>query len=387
MPAVNERIALRYAWAGWALLFLATSVVIVLNSNRSTIPIYRYAALAWVHGQRLYELSGIGGFTYFPQGAILLVPVAVLPPALGEVVWRLVSVGVFALGLWQLSVLLARRTGKHFFPLMTLAAVPLAWDCARNGQATLLMAALMLLGVADVARSRRWLAVLWLCLAVSIKPLAIVLILLIIAVDRAMSWRLVAGLVATALVPFLTQHPAYVMEQYRACIENMTTAAHVGVVAHGWTTPFTALRTWGLDLPEKVQTLIRLTAALGTLGLCFFVRKRYDAAASAVFVYSLAALYLILFSPRTENNTYAMLGPVLGYFMANAVLVKQRTAEAGLLGAMALVMVSSRIFERLLAPGREQIWLSPLLASVLAVYAITQMVSEANQGSLKRQPL
>ena len=106
------------------------------------------------------------------------------------------------------------------------------------------------------------------------------------------------------------------MEQYRACIQNMTTAAHVGVVAHGWTTPFTALRVWGLDVPEKVQTVIRLAAALGTLGLCFFVRRRYDAARSAVFVYSLAALYLILFSPRTENNTYAMLGPVIGYFVA-----------------------------------------------------------------------
>jgi hypothetical protein len=376
--AVGIRKKDEYAWAGWALLFLAASVAILLNGLRSTMPIYRYAALAWVQGQRIYELSGIGGFTYFPQAAILLVPFAVLPAAVGEVAWRLVSIAVFAFAFRELSGLLRERAGKDFFPLMTLIAIPMVWDCARNGQATLLMAALMLLAVADIARNRWWLATLWLCLAVSIKPLAIVLILLVMAIDRVMSWRLAAGLLVTALVPFLTQHPGYVVEQYRACFQNMTTAAHVGVVAHGWTTPFAALRVWGLDVPEKAQTLTRLAAALGTLGLCFFVRKRYDAARSAVLVYSLAALYLILFSPRTENNTYAMLGPVAGYFVANAVLLKKRIAEGALLGVMALVMVSSRIFEQLLAPGRDRIWLSPLLGSVLAVYVIARIVSEAH---------
>jgi hypothetical protein len=158
----------------------------------------------------------------------------------------------------------------------------------------------------------------------------------------------------------------------------MTTAAHVGVVAHGWTTPFTALRVWGLAVPETVQTAIRLAAALGTLGLCFFVRRRYkDPGRSAVFVYSLAALYLILFSPRTENNTYAMLGPVAGYFIADAVHLKNRNRLGAALAVLAVVMVSSRNFERVLAPAREQIWLAPLLASILAVYAIAQIVSRS----------
>ncbi len=379
MVSINDRRAVQFAWAGWALLFIAASVAIILNGLRSTVPIYRWAALEWIHGDQLYELTGIGGFTYFPQAAILLVPFAVLPAVAGEVAWRLVSVGAFALGLWELSLVLRERAGRHFFPLVTLAAVPLVWDCARNGQATLLMAAFMLLAMADLARERRWRSTLWLCLAVSIKPLAVVLVLLVMAVDRQMLWRLVVGMIATALAPFLTQHPGYVVEQYRTCVKNMTLSAHVGVVAQGWTTPFTGLRAWGVEIPEKTQTLIRLAAALGTLGLAFLARRRYDAARAGVFLYSLAALYLILFSPRTENNTYAMLGPVVGYFIAEAFFGKKRTAEAALLAGLVVAMVGSRIFERLLAPGREQIWLSPLMAVVLAGYMLYQLLTREPQ--------
>ena len=118
------------------------------------MPIYRYAALAWIHGQRIYELSGIGGFTYFPQAAILLVPFALLPPALGEIAWRLVSIAVFAFGIWAaVRAAWPERDGKALLPAHDACRGPVVWDCARNGQATLLMAALMLLAVADIARS------------------------------------------------------------------------------------------------------------------------------------------------------------------------------------------------------------------------------------------
>ena len=69
-----------------------------------------------------------------------------------------------------------------------IVAIPLAWDCARNGQATLIMTGFMLLAVVDAAHSRWWRATLWLALSVAIKPLAIVLVLLIAATDRPMTW-------------------------------------------------------------------------------------------------------------------------------------------------------------------------------------------------------
>jgi hypothetical protein len=272
---------------------------------------------------------------------------------------------------------------------MTLVAIPLAWDCARNGQATLIMTGFMLLAVVDAARSHWWRATLWLALGVAIKPLAIVLVLLMAAIDRPMTWRVLLGMIVLALSPFATQHPAYVLQQYSACLQNMTTAAHVGVAAHGWTSPFTALRAVaGVDVPERIQTVMRLVGAAVTLGLCFFTKRRHDAARSAVFLFSLAVLYLMLFSPRTENNTYAMLGPATGVFLARAFLVEKRTGVGILLTGMVLALVGSRLIERLLAPRAEAIWLSPLMAVCFAVYLFvrffadpTKQADEVNRGA------
>jgi hypothetical protein len=373
--AGRDRRAESYAWLGWAAMFMASAAIIVHDSSRSVVPAYRIAAGWWIKGMRLYELSGIGGFTYLPQAAILFTPLALLPAAAAEVLWRLVSISLFALALRGFSRLLPQAQGSDFFPLMTLVSIPLVWDCARNGQATLIMTAFMLLAVTDIARCRWWRATLWLALGVAVKPLAIVLVLLVLVVDRPMTWRVTVGMVALALSPFLAQHAAYVVEQYRACFENMKISAHIGTVARGWTTPFTALRVAGADVPETVQNAIRLAAAPATLVLCYIGRRRFEPGRSAVFVYSLAALYLILFSPRTENNTYAMLAPSLGVFLA-AGFLPEKSAGGWLLAGATLALVASRSIERLVAPRAEQIWLSPLLAACFAFYLVVRLFAD-----------
>jgi len=84
----------------------------------------------------------------------------------------------------------------------------------------------------------------------------------------------------------------------------------------------------------------------------------------------------MLFSPRTENNTYAMLGPAIGVFLARAFLVEKRTGEGILLAAMVLALASSRVIERLLAPRAEAIWLPPLMAICFAVYLLVRFFTE-----------
>ncbi len=382
--------AARAAWGAWLALFVVAAAIIVHDSTRSVVPAYREGAVYWMASTTIFADPGVGGFVYLPQAAILFIPFALLPVAACEVVWRFVTISVFAFGIFRFAHLGRRSPAQDLFPLMTLVSLPMAWDCARNGQATLAMTGLMLLAVADISRESWWRAVLWLSLAVAVKPLAIVLALLVMAVHRPLSWRLPAGLAAMALFPFVTQHPSYVLGQYAAFWSSLTKAVHVGVVAHGWTTPFTALRVAGIAVPERAQTVMRATAAAATLAIFWLGRRRFDDARLAGFAYCLAAVYLILFSPRTENNTYAMLGPAIGLLLARAVLVEKRTAEGVLLGLTVAVLVGSRKIEHLLTPQVADSWLSPLIAVIVAVYLVTRFFADAegrNDGECGRQTL
>lgn len=373
MMSFSNKGPVRYAWIGWVVLFLVTAAVITAGSERSVVINYRLAALDWLAGRGLYNFNGVGGFVYLPQAAMLFIPFAMLPPVAGEVLWRLFTIAIFAVSLSRFAILAGERTGKTLFPLMSLAAIPLVWDCARNGQSTLIMTAMMLLAVIDVARCRWWRATLWLVLGVAFKPLAIVLVLLIMAIDRPMTWRVGLALAATALAPFALQHPGYVLDQYSSFLQNSRIAAHVAVVAHGWSSPFNALQLMGIHVPERVQTGVRLAAAFATLALCGLTRRRHDAARSAVFVFSLATAYIILFSPRTEENTYMMLGPSLALFLAQAFLIEKRTGEGALLTGIALAIVGSRLTEHLLTPHAGTGWLSPLMATCFLVYLLVRL--------------
>ena len=377
MPS-DEKKAVRIAMAGWVVLFLAVSAIVVLDGKRSVVPSYRAGALGWISGQPLYDGTGVGGFVYLPQAAVLYVPFALFPPVVGEVLWRLAMIAVFAAGLYRFGRLAGERSAGEFFPVLTAVSIPLVWDCARNGQATLVITGLMLLAVADIEQGRLWRATVWLSLGIAIKPLVVVLALLVMATDRRMSWRLLAGMGVTALVPFLTQSPDYVARQYAAFAQNLTTAAHVGVSVRGWTSPFTALRALGIvDVPENIQTAIRAGGAVATLLLCFFVKKRLEAFRAALYLFTLAVLYLMLFSPRTENNTYAMLGPAIAAFLAPAFLDENRRWQAVLLASLALLLAGSRVVERLVAPHTEQVWLSPAIAAAFAAYTLVRLFLDA----------
>ncbi|HET7318480.1 MAG TPA: glycosyltransferase family 87 protein [Nitrospirota bacterium] len=377
MPVEGKK-AVRTAMAGWIVLFLAVSAIVVLDGKRSVVPSYRAGALSWIGGQPLYDGTGVGDFVYLPQAAVLYVPFALFPPVAGEVLWRLGMIAVFAAGLYRFGRLAGERSEGEFFPLLTVVAIPLVWDCARNGQATLAITGLMLLAVVDREQGRLWRATAWLSLGIAIKPLVLVLALLVMATDRRMSWRLLAGMGVTALVPFLTQSPGYVVQQYAACVENMTTAAHVGVSVRGWTSPFTALRALGIaDVPENIQTTIRVGGAAATLLLCFSLKRRLEPSRAALYLFTLSVLYLMLFSPRTENNTYSMLSPALAAFLASAYFDENRRGEALLIASLSLLLAGSRIVERLVAPHAEQVWLSPAIAVAFAAYTLVRLFLDA----------
>ncbi|HEV3304579.1 MAG TPA: glycosyltransferase family 87 protein [Planctomycetaceae bacterium] len=362
----------RAAWMAWAALFATISILILAGSDHSVVSTYRDATIQWFAGRNIYTDTG-HGFLYLPAAAILFAPFAWLPPAACEIAWRLMVIGGFAIGVRRLGKLAEGGQSDSTFALLTLAALPPALACARNGQSTLIMAGLMMSACVDLAEGRRGRAVLCATLAVALKPLAVVLLLLAPFIDRRLAWRAALGFVAILCLPFVTQQPAFVIDQYVKCAQMFRASSHCGMIEL-WAQPFSVLGLLGINVSESTQTAIRLIAAGGAIGLCLAARSRTRSTRAVEYLLAISVLYILLFNPRTENNTYAMLGPVIGLSLVAALVLKPPSRAAVLfLSTLVTLMAVGDALVRLFVPEGEHIWMTPCLAVLFSVYLIHRL--------------
>jgi hypothetical protein len=87
----------------------------------------------------------------------------------------------------------------------------------------------------------------------------------------------------------------------------------------------------------------------------------------------------MLFNPRTENNTYAMIAPVIGSVCAESLLIQRNYALASLLVTLALGIVGSYEFGRRLLPETRPVWLAPLMCLTFTVVLILRMLTESRR--------
>ncbi len=374
----------RIAWLVWLAVAVAVSALALNGYRRSVVPAYRTAALAWMDGRSLYTNDG-SGFLYFPQAAILYVPFAVLPERLGEALWRIVGIGVFAWGTYRLAGQARMRSTQDGFALASLVVLPLAWDCARNGQATLLLSGLILSATVDFTEGRFTRSAVALSLGLAIKPLAIVPGGLLAVLDRRMFWRLTVGGFLCLASPFVFQNPGYAAWQYTVCWQSLQVKAHVGVVEL-WAQPFSVLQLIHVNIPETLQTVVRAAAGIAVVGMSWIARRRLEPPRLSIFLYAVAATYLMLFNPRTENNSYAMLAPAIGVMFAEAIAAKGVCREAGLLILIAAGIVGGNRIGSLLVPDVKPIWLAPIMATCFAVYLVAKFRAEIREVTTTEVP-
>ena len=366
----------RNSWIVWLAFLLIICIIVSLPGHRRTVTHnYRIASIQWFAGGPIYT-EGIHGFLYLPSAAVLFTPFAWPPFKVSEVLWRIVCIVSLASGVWRLSRLAGREAGLEVFPMMTLLSIPPALDSARNGQMSLPLAALMIHAVVDLAERRWWWSTIWLSLGLALKPLMIVPILLAAALYRPMTWRLAIGFAAVLLLPFGAQHPSYVVEQYQLSVQKMSVSSRPGNVAR-YSDLFGIVQSLGIDTPYAVQTTIRALAAVLTLGLCLLgVRPRRDVR-GAVLLLAMASCYLMLFNPRTENNSYVLLGSSLAVFAAWAFLVDRRRAVGYALAAIVVGISASYEITR-----GSNYWLSPSLCLIFAGY-LTYLVLAGRRPALQ----
>jgi hypothetical protein len=351
----------------------------VLDDMPSVSTIYRDASLKWLKGEDLYNHTG-KGFIYLPQAALVYMPFAKLP-LISEVLWRIFSVLVFIFSLWRMAGVVAPYLQKSFFIIASLVAIPIAHAAGLNGQMNLLATAVMLLAIVAVNEQAWWRASFYLVFSLALKPITLPLILLVGILYPRMLWRIGLGFIVLFLLPFLAQEPAYVVSQYQGAIQMLSEAAAVGSQAalYEWAQFFGLLSHLKIEFSAIVQDGIRLVAAAITLLLCAKAKKTFPKNKALLFIFAFAMSYLMLFNPRTENNTYVMLAPALGFFLAGAFLIEKKRLKALFYMIPALGLALAHEITRQFTP--EHRWLQPLVTLIFCATVIYDLYR--NQKELK----
>ncbi len=366
----------RAAWMGWIVFFVVISIIVGLTIGLHTVtPAYRSASNHWFAGEDLYT-GGIHGFLYLPHAAILFAPFASLPYSLGEILWRAFGLWLLAAAVWKLSRLQDGSLADRTFLVMTLLTIPMAMSSVRNGQMNILLAAIMAFAAIAIIEHHWSAGAVWLTLGLALKPLMITMFLLAAVLYRPLRGRLSAAFLLLLLFPFLLQEHTYVWNQYLQFFHKAQAAGSPWDV-EPFSDIYGIVSTLGLRMSPLLQIGVRGGAALLTLLLCWLGLKRWGHERGTLLLLSFSACYMLLFNPRTENNTYALLGIPLAFFAASALLVTRWFLVSGFLVALTVFMSASYEITR-----GHNYWLSPASCLLFLLYLTALLTHSRPPGTL-----
>ncbi len=309
------------AWLAWLGLAVAFAVLAFFHPySHSVYPIYTPASRRWWLGEDIY-VRLVDYYRYSPLFAILLTPFTILPDCWGGSLWKAFNIGVYALGLGTaVRHLLPARLGPNQRAALFLLALPLSFHSMYNGQANLIMVGTILLGLSAAVRDRWNLAALLLTLAVLVKgyPLALCLLLCVLY-PRRFALRFSVFLATGLLLPFATQPPATVLEQYASWVRHMGDST--SLMRERQRSLDYLLERYGCPISPRLFALLGLLAGAGVLGVCLgWARRLTDTRTLLTRVYLLFATWVVLFGPSTESCTYVIMAPAIAWALVEAWL-------------------------------------------------------------------
>jgi hypothetical protein len=343
LPAAR---CLRVALLIWAVYAGVIVTLVAVNpSGRSATLEYQRATANWWASKTLY--AGKNRYLYLPHFAVFYTPYELLPDRIGEPLWRLTCMASLAWALWAACARLAPARRESVFLIATALILPSTFASARNGQVNMPLAALFVLTALALARERWWTAAVFLALTLVFKPIAIAPILLCAAVYPGLRLPMLASLVVAAVIPLAHPNPHYALGEFGAFVAKLQSAGKP--TGHSWCDFAGMLRVFGPDLPSSVQLGIRALAGLATLALCWRVVRRTSGPSEsrenipqpllhAFTVLLVSTIYLMLFNPRTETNSYVMLGAMVSVWAGVEWIVFRRNARAAWLAALCVLL-------------------------------------------------
>jgi hypothetical protein len=365
----------------WCVLCGACCVRAYLQPQRNTVfGIYRAAALAWIAGEDAYETASpnIGPYRYAPVVTVVLLPFSLLPLDLGGLVWRLFNVlGLMGAFAWFLRDGLPWRNEKASAALWLLL-MPLSLGSINNGQANVLLLALLLATGAALAGERWNLAAACLAGAVLLKvyPLAVAL-LLVLVYPRPLLGRFAIALAAGLLAPFAFQTPSYVLHAYENWFVLLASDDRRDFLMHEGLRDFHLLsRLVGWPLPTRIYLAIQLLAGLSCAAIGIYGRARKLPERQQVWtMLTLGCCWMVVFGPAVESSTFILIAPALAWAIVESWTMEGTFWRRIVLGGVLALFVVS--FMSLWFPlSRNWLYfLQPLAALLFFGERITEAVA------------
>ncbi len=351
------------ALAVWLVIFLGLAVRTLANPNRATaFTVYRLAGSHWLSAQHLY--GDWRGFVYSPIAAVFFAPFGNLPPGWGNLCWTWVNAGLFLLGV---AAVLASGMYPGIKPrhrgIVFLLIVPLVLGNLDTGQANPTVIGLLLLAVAAVPAERWSLAALCVAIATYFKiyPLAVGLILFLIA-PRKFGWRLLLALLVLGILPFLFQHWSYVSQQYHEWVATRSADDRrlypiKDVPLDLW---FLLVRFGHLPIPGFAYTAFQVLSGGAVALFCLVgVRKNWAKERVLAGLLALVCIWMTLFGPATELQTYVLLAPAVVLTLVNAFLYPWSIwLRVGLLVVYLLMVLA--VARTSFLPSQKGLWISTI---------------------------
>jgi hypothetical protein len=319
----NDRKWLRQALTLWGIFFVAVSVKSIIEPIRhSVLAAYTHGSQAWWADQT-YTIGA--NYLYPPTFSVAFTPLAMLPPAVSNILWDGLSLGLLAWAIVRLTrdVLPGVWSDKRLGILLMLSLVGTIRGVWAE-QVNTLVFALCALGVSAIMRRRWWTAATLLAIPVFIKVWPIALAMLLITCwPRQLFGRFAVAFAGLAAIPFLTRPASIVIAQYQSyaamLIERNNGRAHAGL-RDAWT----IWEGFGGVGDPKIFTLVSLVAAAGIFAWTLTLRLRGTSPCRlATAVLSMWVGWQLLFGPRTEPQTKRLIAPPASWAVMESFSTKR----------------------------------------------------------------
>lgn len=207
---MNQRRMQRVMLALWIVAAAGASVSPILR-HENNFEIFRSAWSRFAAGQDLYaaSLQHFDLFKYTPSAALLFFPFAVLPFALGLLLWNAVNAAMLY---WSLGRLLDLREAM----IVRAIVLPEMVGSLQSAQSNALVAALMILTFTELERRQDMRAALAVCIGTVIKifPLAAASLALFRSERRRFTTSCAIVGVALLIAPMVFRGPSWLAHQY-----------------------------------------------------------------------------------------------------------------------------------------------------------------------------